>query len=63
MVTIPGADAYSSTIAMAQTQAPLRPRAARAFSEFFLSVAPAVYPKYQFARLNETEFLSPIALD
>jgi ABC-type molybdate transport system substrate-binding protein len=63
MVTIPGADAYSSTIAMAETHAPLRPQAARAFSEFFFSVAPTVYPKYQFARLSETEFGSPIALD
>ena len=63
MVTIPGADAYSSTIAMAVTKPPLRPQAARAFSQFFLSVAPTVYPKYQFARLSETEFGSPIALD
>jgi len=62
-LTIPGAELYSSTIAMAQTSGPLRPQATQAFSEFFLSVAPTVYPKYQFARISEKEFGSPIALD
>jgi len=62
-LTIPGAGMYSSTIAMAETNAPLRPQATQAFSEFFLSVAPTVYPKYQFARISGKEFGSPIALD
>jgi ABC-type molybdate transport system substrate-binding protein len=63
MVTIPGADAYASTIAIAETKKPLRPQATQAFSEFFLDVARTVYPKYEFAHLSEAEFASPISLD
>lgn len=63
IVTIPGADAYASTIAMAETRKPLRPQATRAFSEFFFGVARTVYPEYEFAPLGEAEFASPISLD
>jgi len=62
-VTVPGAEAHASTIAVAETKMPLRPQATQAFSEFFLGVARTVYPTYQFAPLSEAEFASPIALD
>jgi hypothetical protein len=39
MVTVPGAEKFSSTIAMAETIDPLRAPATKAFSEFFLGVA------------------------
>src|SRR5262245_45539126 len=42
---------------------PLRPRAARAFAEFFFSRARDVYPRYDFARMSEEEYGTPIALD
>jgi hypothetical protein len=45
LVIVPGAQKFSSTIAMAQTIDSLRVAAATAFSEFFLSVARGVYPR------------------
>jgi accessory colonization factor AcfC len=52
MVTVPGAEQFSSTVATAQTVDPLRAPAAKAFSEFFLDVAHEVYPRYGFAMMN-----------
>ncbi len=56
MVAVPGADKFSSQIAMVSSLAPLRAQAAKAFSEFFLGVAREVYPRYGFAALSEAEF-------
>jgi accessory colonization factor AcfC len=56
MVTVPGAEKFSSTIAMAQTIDPLRAPAAKAFSEFFLGVAREVYPRHGFTTMNEAEY-------
>jgi hypothetical protein len=56
MVTVPGAEKFSSTIAMAQTIDPLRAPAAKAFSEFFLGIAREVYPRYGFAMMNAAEY-------
>jgi molybdate transport system substrate-binding protein len=63
MVTLPGAEEFSSTIAIAATTDPLRAEAARGFSEFFLGVAREVYPRYGFAVMNEAEFGAAISLE
>jgi hypothetical protein len=63
MVTVPGAEMFSSTIAMVETADPLRASAAKAFSEFFLGVAREVYPRYGFATLNEAEYGTTIRLE
>ena len=63
MVMVPGAEKFSSTIAMVQINDPLRAAAATAFSEFFLSVAREVYPRYGFAMMNEAEFALTIQLE
>ena len=63
MVTVPGAEKFSSTIAMVETVDPLRALAAKAFSEFFLGVAREVYPRYGFAMLNEAEYGMTIRLE
>ena len=63
MVTVPGAEQFTSTIAMVQTVDPLRAPAAKAFSKFFLSVAREVYPRYGFATMKEAEFGATIRLE
>ena len=63
MVTVPGAEKFSSTIAMAQTIDSLRVAAATAFSEFFLGVAREVYPCYGFAMMNEAEYGATLRLE
>jgi ABC-type molybdate transport system substrate-binding protein len=63
MVTVPGAEKFSSTIAMAETIDPLRAPAAKAFLEFFLGVAREVYPRYGFAMMNDAEFGATIRLE
>jgi len=42
---------------------PLRPRATKAFDEFFFSRARDVYPHYDFARMNDNEYGATVALD
>jgi accessory colonization factor AcfC len=63
LVIVPGAEKFSSTIAMAQTIDPLRVAAATAFSEFFLGAARELYPRYGFARMTEAEFGLTIQLE
>jgi len=63
MVTVPGAEKFSSTIAMAQINDPLRAPAAKAFAEFFLGAAREIYPRYGFATMNEAEFGATIRLE
>ena len=63
LVIVPGAETFSSTIAMAQTIDSLRVAAATAFSEFFLGVARELYPRYGFARMIEAEFGLTIELE
>lgn len=63
MVTVSGAERFSSTLAMAATSAALRTDAAGAFAEFFLGVAREVYPRYEFARMGDSEFGVPLNLD
>jgi hypothetical protein len=56
MIRIPAAERFSSTIALATIGRPLRPMAARAFSEFFLGIARDVYPRHGFAEMDATEY-------
>jgi hypothetical protein len=56
MIEVPGADRFSSSIALTATAAPLRPHAATAFEEFFLSVARSLYPRYGFAAMSPEEY-------
>ena len=63
MVTVPGAERFSSTIALAPMANPLRAQAAQAFSEFFFGVAREVYPRYGFASMSDTEFGAIIRLE
>jgi accessory colonization factor AcfC len=63
VVAVPGAEQFSSTIAMAPTVNPLRAEAAKAFSEFFFEVARDVYPRYGFATMSEAEFGVTIRLE
>jgi hypothetical protein len=63
LVSIPGADRFFIKIAFARVINPLRPRALKAFEEFFFGSARDVYPKYDLARMNDTEFAAPLELD
>jgi hypothetical protein len=63
MVTVRGADQFSSTIAMVPLRDPLRSLASQAFSEFFLRVAREVYPRYGFASMAGTEYDIAIHLE
>lgn len=63
MIPIMGADHFTSTIALAMVQQPLRSTAARAFMEFFLGTARTVYPHYGFAEMSSGEYDATIILD
>jgi accessory colonization factor AcfC len=62
-VAVPGAEPFFTQIAFAGAADPLRPRAVKAFDEFFFSRARDVYPRYDFARMGEAEFGAPLKLD
>jgi accessory colonization factor AcfC len=62
-VAVPGAEPFFTQIALARVADPLQARAMRAFDEFFFSRARDVYPRYDFARMNDDEFAAPLALD
>jgi hypothetical protein len=62
-VAVPGAERFFTQIASARVTDPLRPRAMKAFDEFFFSRARDVYPRYDFARMNDTEFGATFGLD
>jgi extracellular solute-binding protein len=59
-VAVPGAEAFFTQIAFAGAVDPLRPRAVKAFDEFFFTRARDVYPRYDFARMGEAEFGAPL---
>jgi hypothetical protein len=63
LVPIAGAEQFFVKIALARAIDPLRPRAAAAFEEFFFSRAREVYPKYDFARMDDDEFGATLRLD
>jgi hypothetical protein len=63
LVPIPITEQFFVKIALARVIDPLRPRAATAFEEFFFGRARDVYPKYDFARMEEDEFGATLRLD
>src|SRR5712664_445122 len=63
LVPIAGAERFFVNIAASRTIDPLRPRALKAFDEFFFSRARDVYPRYDFARMNDSEFGATLRLD
>jgi len=62
LVPVEGAERFFVKIALARAIDPLRPRAATAFEEFFFSHARDVYPKYDFARMDDNEFGATVRL-
>ncbi len=63
LVPIAGSERYFLNIGLGRVVDPLRPRAARAFEEFFLSRARDVYPRYDFVRMSDEEYGALLALD
>jgi hypothetical protein len=63
LVPVSGAERFFVKIALARAIDPLRPKAATAFAEFFFSRAREVYPKYDFARMDDDEFGATLRLD
>jgi hypothetical protein len=61
-VAVPGAEPFFTQIALARVNNPLRSGAMKAFDEFFLNRARDVYPRYDFARMNDNEFGASLAL-
>jgi hypothetical protein len=61
-VTVPGAEQFSSTIALVRSVDPLRSAAANAFYEYFLEAARDVYPRHGFATMDVKEFGEEIVL-
>ena len=54
-VAVPGAERFFTRIALGRVVGPLRPRAMKAFDEYFFSRANDVYPRYDFARMSDAE--------
>ena len=63
LVPVPGADQFSVKIAFSRVIDPLRPRALKAFEEFFFGRAKDVYPRYDFARMSDEEYGATVGLD
>src|SRR5260370_33237705 len=51
-VAVPGAEPFFTRIALARVTNPLRPRAMKAFEEFFFSRARDVYCRYDFCHTS-----------
>jgi hypothetical protein len=62
-VVAPGAEPFFTQIAFARAADPLRSRAVKAFDEFFFGRARDVYPRYDFALMNDDEFGTTLKLD
>jgi hypothetical protein len=62
-VAVAGAEPFFAEIALARAVDPLRARALEAFDEFFFSRAREVYPRYEFAAMNNDEFGKTLVLD
>jgi hypothetical protein len=63
LLPVAGADQYFVNIATGRLIDPLRPRALKAFEEFFFGRARDVYPQYDFARMNDNEYGATLALE
>jgi hypothetical protein len=63
LVPVSGAERIFAKIAFGRTIDPQRPRALRAFEEFFFERAKDVYPRYDLARMSDDEYAATLALD
>jgi hypothetical protein len=63
LVPVSGAERFFVKIAFGRVIDPLRPRALKAFEEFFFSQTRDVYPRYDLARMNDDEFGATLGLD
>ena len=63
LVPVPGADQFFVKIAFGRVIDPPRPQTLNAFEEFFFRRARDVYPRYDFARMNDDEYGSTLRLD
>jgi Bacterial extracellular solute-binding protein len=63
LVPVSGAERFFVKIAFGRVVDPLRPRALKAFEEFFFGRARDVYPRYDFARMTDDEYGATLALD
>jgi len=63
LLPITGADRFTLKIGFARVTDPLRPRALKAFEEFFFGRARDVYPRYDFARMSDEEYGASMALN
>jgi hypothetical protein len=62
LVPIEGAERFSLLIAFGRVINPLRPQALEAFVEFFFSRAREIYPKYDFAGMDDDKYGATLAL-
>src|SRR5499425_2230247 len=62
VVPVPGAEPFFTRIAFGRVDNPLRPRAVKAFDEFFFSRAKDVYPRYDFAGMTDDEYGAVLTL-
>ena len=63
LVPVAGAERFFVKIAFGRMIDPLRPRALKAFEEFFFSRARDVYPRYDLARMSDEEYGAALALE
>jgi len=63
LIPVPGAERFFVKIAFGRVLDPLRPRALKAFEEFFFSRARELYPRYDLARMNDDEYGATLSLD
>jgi Bacterial extracellular solute-binding protein len=63
LVPIAGAERFPVSIGFARVVDPLRPRALKAFEEFFFGRARDLYPHYDFARMTDEEYGAAMALE
>jgi phage tail protein X len=62
-VSVAGGEPFFTEIALARAVDPLRVRALQAFDAFFFSRAQEVYPRYDFAPMDNNQFGKPLVLD
>jgi hypothetical protein len=63
LIPVAGAERFFVKIAFARVVDPLRLRARTAFDEFFFGRAREIYPRYDFARMNDDEYAATLGLD
>jgi len=63
LVTVASAERFFVNIAIGRVIDSMRARAMKAFEEFFLGRARDVYPRYEFARMNEDEYGAVLTLN